>query len=102
MERQMKLGVALPIVDIGGEPDTIRDFVQAAEEIGYQGIALPDPVLGANPASRPRWTQPRGRSTDLYHDPFVLLWFLAADTKIEDYSPQVLILPQRQTAHVAM
>jgi hypothetical protein len=30
----MKLGVALPIVDIGGEPDTIRDFVQAAEAIG--------------------------------------------------------------------
>jgi len=28
MERDMKLGVALPIVDIGGEPGTIRDFVQ--------------------------------------------------------------------------
>ena len=48
----MKLGVALPIVDIGGEPGTIRDFVQSAEAIGYQGIALPDHVLGANPASR--------------------------------------------------
>src|SRR6266853_762643 len=101
MERQMKLGVALPIVDIGGEPDTIRDFVQAAEEIGYQGIALPDHVLGANPASRPGWTQQRGRSTDLYHDPFVLFGFLAAVTKIEDFSTQVLILPQRQTALVA-
>src|SRR6266550_4016545 len=101
MERQMKLGVALPIVDIGGEPDTIRYFVQAAEEIGYQGIALPDHVLGANPASRPGWTQQRGRSTDLYHDPFVLFGFLAAVTKIEDFSTQVLILPQRQTALVA-
>src|SRR2546421_890263 len=101
MERQMKLGVALPIVDIGGEPDTIRDFVQAAEEIGYQGIALPDHVLGANPASRPGWTQQRGRSTDLYHDPFVLFGFLAAVTKMKDFSPQVLILPQRQTALVA-
>src|ERR1041384_419671 len=97
----MKLGVALPIVDIGGEPDTIRDFVQAAEAIGYQGIALPDHVLGANPASRPDWTQQRGRSTDLYHDPFVLFGFLAAITKIEDFSTQVLILPQRQTALVA-
>ena len=97
----MKLGVALPIVDIGGEPDTIRDLVQAAEEIGYQGIALPDHVLGANPASRPGWTQQRGRSTDLYHDPFVLFGFLAAVTKIEDFSTQVLILPQRQTALVA-
>src|SRR5436853_7807516 len=83
-ERQMKLGVALPIVDIGGEPDTIRDFVQAAEEIGYQGIALPDHVLGANPESRPGWTQQRGLSTALYHDPFVLFGFLPAVTTPED------------------
>jgi len=97
----MKLGVALPIVDIGGEPEAIRDFVQAAEELGYQGIALPDHVLGANPASRPGWTQPRGRSTDLYHDPFVLFGYLAGITNIEDFSTQVLILPQRQTVLVA-
>jgi hypothetical protein len=34
----MKLGVALPLVDveIGGDPVAIRDFAQAAEEIGYQ------------------------------------------------------------------
>ncbi|HEX6442405.1 MAG TPA: LLM class F420-dependent oxidoreductase [Stellaceae bacterium] len=97
----MKLGVALPIVDIGGEPEAIRNFVQAAEEIGYEGIALPDHVLGANPASRPGWTQPRGRSTDLYHDPFVLFGFLAGVTGIEDFSTQVLILPQRQTVLAA-
>jgi probable F420-dependent oxidoreductase len=97
----MKLGVALPIVDIGGEPGPIREFVQAAEAVGYQGIALPDHVLGANPASRPGWTQPRGRSSDLYHDPFVLFGLLAGVTGIEDFSTQVLILPQRQTALVA-
>jgi len=49
----MKLGVALPIVDIGGEPANLREFVQAAEEIGYHGIAAPDHVLGINIASRP-------------------------------------------------
>src|SRR3954451_20352367 len=97
----MKLGVALPIVDIGGEPATLREFVQAAEEIGYQGIAAPDHVLGANIASRPGWTQPRARSTDLYHDPFVLFGFLAGCTKIADFSTQVLILAQRQTVLVA-
>jgi len=97
----MKLGVALPIVDIGGEPGPLRDFVQAAEAIGYQGIAAPDHVLGANVASRPGWTQGRGRSSDLYHDPFVLFGFLAGVTKIADFSTQVLILPQRQTALVA-
>ena len=97
----MKLGVALPIVDIGGQPDAIRDFVQAAEAIGYQGIAAPDHVLGVNVASRPEWTQGRARSTDLYHDPFVLFGFLAGCTRIEDFSTQVLILPQRQTVLVA-
>ena len=97
----MKLGVALPIVDIGGGPDAIRDFAQAAEAIGYHGLALPDHVLGANVASRPGWTQGRGRSSDLYHDPFVLFGFLAGVTKIADFSTQVLILPQRQTALVA-
>jgi probable F420-dependent oxidoreductase len=97
----MKLGVALPIVDIGGEPGTLRDFAQAAEAIGYQGIAAPDHVLGANIASRPGWTQPRARSTDFYHDPFVLFGFLAGCTDIADFSTQVLILAQRQTVLVA-
>ncbi len=97
----MKLGVALPIVDIGGQPDAIRDFAQAAEGIGYQGIAAPDHVLGVNVASRPEWTQGRARSTDLYHDPFVLFGFLAGCTAIGDFSTQVLILPQRQTVLVA-
>src|SRR5436853_7687058 len=87
-EGQMKLGVALPIVDIGGEPGAIRDFVQAAEAIGYQGIAAPDHVLGINVASRPGWTQGRARSTDLYHDPFVLFGFLAGCTRITDFSTQ--------------
>src|SRR5882672_2514570 len=97
----MKLGVALPIVDIGGEPDAIRDFTQAAEEIGYHGIAAPDHVLGVNVASRPNWTQGRARSTDFYHDPFVLFGFLAGCTGIADFSTQVLILAQRQTVLVA-
>src|SRR6202023_1866299 len=97
----MRLGVALPIVDIGGEPATLREFVQAAEEIGYHGIAAPDHVLGINIANRPGWTQPRARSTDLYHDPFVLFGFLAGCTNIGDFSTQVLILAQRQTVLVA-
>src|SRR6266849_4571465 len=101
MERQMKLGVALPIVDIGGEPDALKDFVQAAEAIGYQGIAAPDHLLGVNVASRPDWTQGRARSTDWYHDPFVLFGFLAGCTHIADFSTQVLILAQRQTVLVA-
>jgi probable F420-dependent oxidoreductase len=97
----MKLGVALPIVDIGGEPAALREFAQAAEAIGYQGIAAPDHVLGVNVASRPGWTQERARSSDLYHDPFVLFAFLSGCTGVGDFSTQVLILAQRQTILVA-
>src|SRR5271165_2836283 len=97
----MKLGVALPIVDIGGGPAALKEFAQAAEEIGYHGIAAPDHVIGVNVASRPDWTQARARSTDFYHDPFVLFGFLAGCTKIADFSTQVLILAQRQTVLVA-
>src|ERR1043166_5200989 len=97
----MQLGVALPIVDIGGGAGGARGFGQGAEGNGYTGRALPDHVLGVNVASRPGWTQGRGRSSDLYHDPFVLFGFLAGITKIADFSTQVLILPQRQTVLVA-
>jgi hypothetical protein len=54
----MKPGVALPIVDIGGQPAALKEFAQAAEEIGYHGIAAPDHVLGVNVTSRP--IGPRG------------------------------------------
>jgi hypothetical protein len=35
----IKLGVTLPLVDTGGSPGFVRDFAQAAEELGYQGLA---------------------------------------------------------------
>ena len=53
----MKLGVALPFIDVavGGDPAAIREFAQTAEEIRYQDLAAPDHVLGVNVASRPDW-----------------------------------------------
>jgi hypothetical protein len=47
-ERAMKLGVALPLSDIGGDPATVRLFAQAAEAAGYDHLAAPDHVLGVN------------------------------------------------------
>ena len=68
----MKLGVALPFIDVavGGDPVAIREFAQTAEEIGYQDLSAPDHVLGVNVASRPDWGD-RNTSADLFHDPFV-------------------------------
>lgn len=98
----MKLGVALPVIDaeIGGDPGAIRDFAQAAEEIGYHDLSVPDHVLGVNAASRPGWGD-RNTSADLFQDPFVLFGFLAGCTRAIGFSTQVLILAQRQAVLVA-
>ena len=96
----MKIGITLPLVDIGGEPSVVRDFAQTAEGLGYDHLAAPDHVLGANAASRPDWGN-RNTSKDLFHDPFVLFGFLSAATQRIGFSTQVLILAQRQTALVA-
>ena len=62
----MRLGITLPLIDIKGDPATVRDFAQAAEGLGYHHLAAPDHVLGVNVASRPDWglaTPPRISST---------------------------------------
>jgi probable F420-dependent oxidoreductase len=96
----MQLGIALPLIDIHGEPSTVRDFAQAAEGLGYHHLGAPDHVLGANVANRPDWGN-RNTSKDFFHDPFVLFGFLSACTRNIGFSTQVLILAQRQTALVA-
>ncbi|MCO6417937.1 LLM class F420-dependent oxidoreductase [Siccirubricoccus sp. KC 17139] len=97
----MRLGVMLPLSDIGGAPAVVRDFALAAEEIGFTNLGLADHVLGVNAASRPDWGD-RNTSADLFHDPFVCFGFLAALCRgTTEFSTQVLILAQRQAALVA-
>lgn len=96
----MQLGVALPQFDIGGEPEVVKDFAQAAEALGYAHLATYDHVLGVNLASRPHWKAPY-HSGHCFHDVFVLFAYLAAVTRRIELTTQVLILPQRQTVLVA-
>src|SRR5215467_8778046 len=96
----MKLGITLPLIDLQGDPATVRDFAQAAEAIGYHHLGAPDHVLGVNVASRPDWGA-RNTSKDFFHDPFVMFAFLSGCTKSIEFSTQVLILSQRQTVLVA-
>jgi probable F420-dependent oxidoreductase len=99
-ESTMKLGISLPLVDVKGDPATVRELAQTAEGLGYHHLAAPDHVLGVNAASRPDWGN-RNTSKDFFHDPFVLFGFLSACTQRIEFSTQVLILPQRQTVLVA-
>jgi probable F420-dependent oxidoreductase len=96
----MYLGVIFPQLESGTDPIALRDYVQAAEEIGYDHVVMYDHVLGADPTNRPGW---RGIYThhDSFHEPFVFLGYAAALTRRIGLATGVIILPQRQTALVA-
>jgi probable F420-dependent oxidoreductase len=96
----MRFGVVFPQTEIGADPAAIRDYAQAAEELGYQHILAYDHVIGANPASRPDWRPPY-TYRDPFHEPFVLFAYLAGLTKEIELVTGVIILPQRQTVLVA-
>ena len=94
----MQLNAMFPTRDIGSDPARIRDWAQAAEDLGYAYIEVPDHVFGA--AARDGWT-PRYDETDPFHETFVTLGFLAAVTKRIRLSSGILIAPQRQTGVIA-
>ena len=94
----MLSGVVFPQTEIGPDRQSIRDYAQAVEGLGYSHLVAYDHVLGADPARRPEW---RGYTyRDQFHEPCVLFGYLAALTSLELVTG-VIILPQRQTALVA-
>lgn len=94
----MQLNAIFPTRDIGNDPAKIRDWAQAAEDLGYAYIEVPDHVFGAS--AREGWT-PTYNEKDPFHETFVMLGFLAAVTKKIGLSSGVLISPQRQTGLIA-
>ena len=97
----MKLGAIFPTTEYGSDPIAIRDWAQAAENLGYSNILLFDHVLGAEHANRtPPFTGPY-TDQDEYHEVFVTLGYMAAVTSTIGLSTGVLVLPQRQATLVA-
>jgi probable F420-dependent oxidoreductase len=97
----MKLGVAYPNTEVAGDPDAVRKFIGAAEELGYGHMMAYDHVVKAPHEGRePRLIGPYTEKHS-FHDPFVLFGFAAAVTDRLDFVTGVLILPQRQTVLVA-
>ncbi len=97
----MKFGVVYPQTQLGADPVVMRDFLQAAEGLGYHHLLVYDHVLGANPA-RAGWQSGRPYTyTDSFNEPFTLFAWMAAQTERIGFMTGVLILPQRQTALVA-
>jgi len=94
----MKPNAFFPSLDIGTDPAKIRDWAQAAEDLGYAYIEVPDHVYGAK--GRDGWV-PLYNEKDPFHETFVTLGFLAAVTRTIGLSTGILIAPQRQTGVIA-
>src|SRR5258707_11952434 len=97
----MDFGVVFPTTQIGTDPAVIRDFAQTAEGLGYRRLLAYDHVLGAVHADRdPPLARPYTED-DPFHEPLVLLCFLAACTTTIELAVAGLVLPQRPTALLA-
>ena len=96
----MRLGAIFPQTEIGADPSAVKDFAQAAEDLGYDHILEFDHVLGADQTKRDRWDRPYNID-DMFHEPFVLFGYLAGITEKIEFTTGVLILGQRQTGLVA-
>ena len=96
----MRLGAIFPQTEIGADPSAVKDFAQAAEDLGYDHILVFDHVLGADQTKRDSWDRPYNID-DMFHEPFVLFGYLAGITEKIEFTTGVLILGQRQTGLVA-
>jgi probable F420-dependent oxidoreductase len=96
----MQIGVVFPQTEIGASPAAIRDYIQAAENLGYAHVLVFDHVLGADARRYAGWNGPYSH-LDMFHEPFVLFGYLAALTRRLELVTGVIILGQRQTALVA-
>ena len=97
----MRIGAIFPQAEISPDPGAIREFAQAAEELGYSHLFIADHVLGADPQYHPYFASSSYTHQSVMHEPFALMGYLSAITKSLELVTGILILPQRQTVLVA-
>ena len=83
----MRIGISLPVRELGNDMGAIRAFAQAADALGYAHLRVPDLVL------RP--------GSGALHEPMMLLAWVAAITERIELVPSVIVTPSRQTALLA-
>jgi alkanesulfonate monooxygenase SsuD/methylene tetrahydromethanopterin reductase-like flavin-dependent oxidoreductase (luciferase family) len=96
----VRFGCDLPYFS---DPGEIREFVQAAEELGYDHVAFSEHVASAQDSPFPQ-TGGRGASfsfEDPWHESFTLLGFLAAATSRIELSTSMLLVGLRPTVLAA-
>ena len=97
----MEVGVIFPQTEIEPDPLAIKDFVQAAEGLGYSYIFIADHVLGADPAHHNFPALRTYSHKSVVHETLTLMGYLAGITERIGLTTGILILPQRQTVLVA-
>lgn len=102
----MKIGVTFPQIELGRDPGAVAMFAKSVEQFGYDSIVISDHVLGVDVAAHGDWRPREGQppiytKNDLFHEPMVLMGYLAATTSRIGLATGVLIAPQRQTALMA-
>jgi probable F420-dependent oxidoreductase len=97
----MQLGVAYPCREVDADPQSIRNFIKAAENLGYGHLMAYDHVVMTPRENRePKLNGPYAEK-DAFQDPFVFFSFAAAVSDTLEFVTGVVCLPQRQTALVA-
>ena len=93
----MKFGVIFPMTEYPVDPEAIKDYAQAAEDLGFNHLLTYDHVLGANPDRQGGWSGPYTYK-DSFEEPLILFSYLSGVTKTLEFVTGIIILPQRQTA----
>lgn len=103
MTNSLRLGVAYPQNELGGDPDALHRFAVAVEDLGYDHLLMYDHIVGAVHGLDRNPPLPERSYThqDPFHDPLVAFSYLAAITHTIELVTGVLVLPQRQTVLVA-
>ncbi len=83
----MKVGISLPVREMAGDLGAIKEFAQAAEDLGLTHLRVPDQVIRPNSGH--------------LHEPLSLLCYLAGVTQHIELVPSVIVMPLRQTALLA-
>ena len=97
----MEIGVIFPQTEIEPDVAAVRDFAQAAQDMGYSYFFIADHVLGADAAAYDHPLFGMYNHETVVHESLTTMGYLAAVTPEMGLMSGILILPQRQTALVA-
>lgn len=97
----MNIGIHFPQAEIGSDHTVIRDFVQTAEELGFNFVNVPDHVVQTRTPRGPLPLANNYTTEFPHHETMTTLAFIAGVTKTLRLKSAVIILPQRQAVLAA-